>query len=110
MPYILPTKRTMLDPVIDKLHIALVDLASDDPINNLEGNLNYIITRLLRKCYGTSYGEINDAIGMLECVKQEHYRKMAAPYEDQKEFENGTIDTFNVPIVLNEVVVEDEST
>ena len=108
MPYILPNKRTILDPKIDELHTALVDLEMDDVNNNLEGNLNYIVTRLIRKCYGTSYGEINDAIGMLECVKMEHYRKVAAPYEDQKEFENGSVDGSNVPIILNEVVIEND--
>ena len=108
MPYILQPKRTVLDPIIDELHTALVDLEADDDSNNLEGNLNYLITRLLRKCYGTSYREINDAVGMLECCKLEYYRKVAAPYEDQKEFENGSVDANNTPIILNEVVVGDD--
>ena len=46
---------------------------------------------------------------MLECCKLEYYRKVAAPYEDQKEFENGAVEANNTPIILNEVVVSDDS-
>ena len=108
MPYIPPNKRTNIDPLIDELHQVLVNLESDDPNNNFEGNLNYAITKLLRKCYDTSYRSVNDAIGMLECVKLEHYRTIAAPYENQKRFENGDVDGTNDPIILNETVVEDD--
>ncbi len=106
MPYIPNDKRTPLDPVIDDLVNVLVKLATDDEANNFEGNLNYSITRLLRKCYGESYRDINDAIGMLECVKLEHYRTKAVPYEEQKKFENGDVEVTTAPILLNEVVVE----
>ena len=92
MPYIVKEKRHVLDPHIDNLHRELVGLESDDPMNNMEGNLNYIITALLRKVYGKSYAEINAAIGMLECCKLEHYRTVAAPYEDQKKFDNGDVE------------------
>ena len=37
----------------------------------------------------TRYAQINAAIGMMECCKLELYRKVAAPYEDQKEHDNG---------------------
>lgn len=98
MPYITQTKREVLDPDIDRLHHALVDLEYDDPENNTEGNINYVITRLLMMVYGdkngTRYSQINDALGVLECVKQEFYRKVASPYEDQKEFENGEVVRF----------------
>lgn len=92
MPYITPEKRTNLDLVIDQLHQQLVKLQVDDELNNMEGNLNYVITALLTKIYSTSsYSEINDAVGMLECCKQEYYRRVAIPYEDQKCFENGDV-------------------
>lgn len=89
MPYIKQSKRVKLDDAIDQLHRAIVSLELDEPEdNNTEGNLNYVITRLIRKVYATgNYREINDAIGMLECVKLEHYRTKAAPYEDQKKLE-----------------------
>lgn len=92
MPYITQNKRAVLDKTIEELSFILNDLKKDDS-NNMEGNLNYIITRLIRLVYGTSYREINDCVGMLQCVILEHYRKRAAPYEDQKERENGLIET-----------------
>lgn len=98
MPYIKEEKRDILDPVIDKLHRTLVDLEMDDDMNNMEGNLNYTITRLLMMVYGdrnsTNYSQINDAMGVLGSVKSEYYRKVAAPYEDQKAFENGDVVRF----------------
>lgn len=92
MPYIVTEKRDHLDQPIDNLLSALRELESDDPNNTHCGNLNYVITRLLRGSYALRYKEINEAIGVLECCKLELYRKMAAPYEDQKEFENGSVD------------------
>lgn len=96
MPYITQDKRRQLDSHIDDLHRALIGMRLDDESTNTEGNLNYTITRLLMLVYGqsdeTRYANINDAIGMLECCKLEFYRKVAEPYEDQKEFENGVVD------------------
>lgn len=95
MPYIVKEKREVLDPAIEQLRQAIVrlELDNDDGMNNTEGNLNYAITTLLMTVYGdrnnTRYKQINDAIGVLGCITQEYYRKVAAPYEDQKEFENG---------------------
>jgi len=109
MPYIIQEKRDRLDSTIDALHKILVDIELDDDTNNMEGNLNYIVTRLIRKCYGQSYGEMNDAIGMLSCVMLEHYRTIVAPYEKQKEFENGGIEIDTPKEILSEVVVRKES-
>ena len=106
MPYIAQSKRDMLDNSIDKLHRVLVELEIDDDTNNMEGNINYSITRLLRMCYGESYRDINDVIGVLECIKLEHYRTKAAPYEDQKKFENGDVEVNLESEWLDEIVVE----
>ena len=58
------------------------------------GSLNYLITKLCNiylkeavECYKT----YNEIIGVLECAKQEYYRKIIAPYEDIKEKENGDL-------------------
>lgn len=109
MPYIKQEKREVLDKAVDNLHKVLVDLEIDDDTNNMEGNLNYAITLLLRSCYGKSYREINDAIGMLQCVMLEHYRTMAAPYEDQKKFENGDVEVNPVSERLKEIVIKKKS-
>lgn len=93
MSYIKQHKRNEVDPIIDQLHNALVNLELDEDANNMEGNLNYVITRLLRKCYSSnSYGEINDAMGVLSCIMMEHYRAIATPIQNQKCFENGDIE------------------
>jgi len=105
MPYIIQEKRDRLDPIIDQLHQELVSLECDDPSNNTEGNLNYFITRLLRKVYGTSYREINDAVGMLNCVILEHYRTIAAPYEDNKRYSNGDVEPGISSTILEDVIV-----
>lgn len=92
MPYISNDKRSVLDPYIDMLHNELAGLQADNELDNIEGNLNYIITKLFSLVYSSpSYSEINAAIGVLECCKLEWYRKLAAPYEDKKEVENGRV-------------------
>lgn len=60
----------------------------------LPGDLNYMITRLVDRCLavnGKNYTSINAAIGVLECAKLELYRRIAAPYEDEKIEENGDV-------------------
>ena len=58
--------------------------------------INYIITRLCdywcRDFSGeANYEKYNAVIGVLECVKQELYRRQIAPYEDEKCKENGRL-------------------
>lgn len=89
MPYILKDKRTVLDPAISQLIDAFGTLQDD---SNFAGNLNYTITKLLKTLYPEpNYRKFNEIIGALECCKLELYRKMIAPYEDQKEKENGPV-------------------
>ena len=67
------------------------------------GELNYAVTRvvdtflarLARRDGRTRYAHLNEAIGVLECAKLELYRRVAAPYEDEKIAENG--DVYTVP-------------
>lgn len=58
------------------------------------GELNYAFTIMLMaylrrngKCYQT----MNDVIGALEGAKAEFYRRVVAPYEDEKIKENGDV-------------------
>lgn len=112
MPYIAEEKRQQIDFEIDNLHQALVGMELDDEENNMEGNINYVITRLLMMVYGTKHGtryaHINDAIGLLECIKLEFYRKVASPYEEQKEFDNGSIEPFknHEPLIGGTIDIE----
>jgi hypothetical protein len=88
MPYIPRERRARYDGPISEL-IELLDIAN--PLT-LDGDINYIVTRLLRAIYARNgYFDINRAIGVLECAKQEFYRRVAAPYEDERIGEHGDL-------------------
>jgi hypothetical protein len=59
------------------------------------GELNFCITRMCLEYTGANwspnYALFNEIIGVLECVKQEFYRRAVAPYEDKKIEENGDV-------------------
>lgn len=57
------------------------------------GELNFIITALVARYLGphARYSGFNEAIGVLECAKQELYRRILAPYEDTKLGEHGDV-------------------
>lgn len=103
MPYITQEKRDVLDPYIDGVLNALRELESDDPSNNMEGNINYIVTQLMLSVYPQkSYTNVKDAVGTVVCAVLEYYthpRTGARAYEDQKEHDNGII----VPLISSEV-------
>ena len=85
MPYIDRLRRVYFLDAIDSL---LDDISSP-------GELNFVVTSLLHgilKRRGTSYGQYNALIGVLECAKLEFYRRKAAPYEDEKIAENGDVE------------------
>ena len=81
MPYVPPERRMGIDPLIEQLA---------DQLHG-SGDYNYALTRLLARSRRLSYQQINMVIGVLECVKLELYRRLAAPYEDQKKDQNGDI-------------------
>jgi cystathionine beta-lyase family protein involved in aluminum resistance len=58
------------------------------------GELNYAITVLLlgyTRVHGLSYQTLNEVVGVMECAKQEYYRRLAVPYEEMKILENGDL-------------------
>jgi len=58
------------------------------------GDLNYLLTSILTRYVqdkGESYATYNEVIGVLECAKQELYRRQIAPYEDKKCDDNGDV-------------------
>lgn len=60
----------------------------------LTGELNYVLSKeidgyITRK--GLGYAAINDVMGVLACIQAEVYRRIAAPYEDQKAIANGEV-------------------
>ena len=107
MPYISKQDRELIDhdaeftgmsglsKFIKKLD-KLRDSVSHSHMAYHPGTLNYIITRLCdywcRDFAGeANYEKYNAVIGVLECVKQELYRRQIAPYEDEKCEENGDV-------------------
>jgi len=90
MPYIKRNSRIAYDELIEEI-VSILRTIDD---SELDGRLNYIISRLLFKAYfadGVRYVKINRAVGVLECAKLELYRRIAAPYEDKKRRENGDV-------------------
>jgi hypothetical protein len=87
MPYINQCDREKYELFIQNI---LALLKSTDT-KKFSGELNYLITRILIGCEASRYGEMNSLIGVLECVKQEYYRRKMSKYEDLKVEENGDV-------------------
>lgn len=87
MPYIKTAKRTKYNKFLSELAEILKAL----PPEEVDGELNYVITKLLKEVYPLRYFHLNKAIGVLECAKLEYYRRVAAPYEDKKIQESGDV-------------------
>jgi hypothetical protein len=86
MPYIDQERRRALD--------------HDNASPRHAGELNYLIFHLIEDYIrekGLHYQTLNDVTGVLESVKQELYRRLTGPYEDEKIAENGDISLFERP-------------
>ena len=87
MPYITPNQRPLIDeklqPLIDQLKLLSVE--------EQDGALNYTITKIIKQLYPLKYFHLNRALGVLSAVTQEFYRRVVAPYEDQKIADNGDV-------------------
>jgi len=96
MPYIEDKYREMIDEEIDalieKMHL-MSEVNKEFSVSMRAGILNYVITRVINGLIGLAvrYSKINEVIGALECCKLELYRRVAAPYEDEKIKSNGDV-------------------
>lgn len=90
MPYIAQERRRVLDTDIESLQKNLQNLG------NNEGDLNYVISRLLGAAFlhETRYYIIARVSGVLANVKDEFYRRLAVPYEDEAIEKNGDVPEF----------------
>ena len=62
------------------------------------GEMNYLFTLIMQrylKEHGVSYQTVNDCLGAIEGAKMEFYRRMVAPYEDEKIKQNGDVNVFS---------------
>ena len=106
MPYINEEQRKMVDNCINDIVVCIkttiitkeninvfkMDKISNQDMLTLCGVLNYVITRMCAKLINdVSYPKIAIITGVLENVKQEFYRRLAGPYEDQKILQNGDV-------------------
>lgn len=87
MPYIKAGNRKKYEKILEEL----VKILKTLPPEEIDGELNYVVTKILKEIYPLRYFHINKAVGVLECIKLEYYRRVAAPYEDQKIKETGDI-------------------
>ena len=87
MPYIKAVKRRKYETILEEL----VEILKSLPPEEIDGELNYIVTKILKEIYPLRYFHINKAVGVLECIKLEYYRRVAAPYENQKIKESGDV-------------------
>ena len=87
MPYIKHDNRKKYERILEEL----VKILKTLPPEEIDGELNYVVTKILKEIYPLRYFHINKAIGVLECAKLEYYRRVAAPYEDTKIQESGDV-------------------
>jgi len=87
VPYIKQYKRNKYEKILQEL----VKILKALPPEEIDGELNYVVSKMLREIYPLRYFHINKAVGVLECIKLEYYRRVAAPYEDLKIEETGDI-------------------
>ncbi|MFB0503390.1 MAG: hypothetical protein ACETWE_06125 [Candidatus Bathyarchaeia archaeon] len=87
MPYIKPERREKYKEALEEL----IGILKSLPVEEVDGEMNYVVTKIVREVYPLRYFHLNKAIGVLECIKQEFYRRVAAPYEDEKIRESGDV-------------------
>jgi len=87
LPYIKSENRKKYEKTLREL----VDILKILPPEEVDGELNYVVTKILKEVYPLRYFHINKAVGVLECIKLEFYRRVAAPYEDLKIKESGDV-------------------
>jgi hypothetical protein len=87
MPYITKDDRPRYDKTLDEL----IKTLKERPVENVDGDINYCVTRILKGVYPLRYFHLNRAMGVLSCIQQEFYRRVAAPYEDTKIEQNGDV-------------------
>ena len=88
MPYITKTER----PELDELMNPLIEHIKSLPVEEQDGSLNYVVTRVFKKVYPMKYFHLNRALGVLSAITQEFYRVIVGPYEDTKIKENGSVE------------------
>jgi hypothetical protein len=78
--------------MVDNIVNTKCGLADPNNFANFLGRINYCFSRVIMGVMKQiSYKNIAMATGVIENIKQELYRRVAATYEDQKILSNGDI-------------------
>ena len=98
MPYIRQDKRDEVftidcddDGNQADINLEYLGFAVGECIDNM-GDLNFLLSTAIARYLeinGKNYQNCNDIMGMFESCKSEFYRRIVAPYEDEKIEENG---------------------
>jgi hypothetical protein len=81
-------------PYIQRERRRTIDMDSSVPVMSNAGELNYVLTMTCLDYLhqnGKSYQTLNDIAGALTNANLEMYRRVTAPYEDEKMVENGDV-------------------
>lgn len=92
MPYLPPKFREELDQQCEIGQITRYFESLDD--QNFLGALNYLVYTIVRHYLfknGKRYSRLAGIVGTIHCCAAEIYRRIAAPYEDEKIEENGDV-------------------
>lgn len=84
MPYISPDNQNEFAALVKEISAADIKTA---------GELNFLFTKLAVQFIATNglrYQQMNDVMGAFEGAKMEFYRRVVAPYENQKAYEVAT--------------------
>ena len=85
MPYITQDRREKLTPYVTTLMSQIV-------VTKAEGELAFVFTLLLDERFGEGdFSNRIKALAVLESVKQEWYRRILVPYEENKKATNGDV-------------------
>lgn len=83
-------------PYITQARRGALDVKGEDPKS--AGELNYLLTKVALSYYENTkrgdsgnYCVMNTIMGAFESAKAEFYRRVVAPYENQKIMENGDV-------------------
>ncbi len=88
MPYINQRYRKILDKVTYDLWDALMDI----PVEDRPGCLTYVFYKTLISLGPKRYNSFALSLGILEAIKQEYYRRIVAPYENEKIKNEGDVE------------------
>lgn len=87
MPYVKKDQR----PALDSLVTPVIDHLKKLPVEEQDGALNYLVTKVIKNVYPKRYFHFNRAMGVLSAIAHELYRRVVGPYEDEKIKENGDV-------------------